>query len=99
MTLSELKAIGLDEAASKRGHNYVTVSIDMDRTDKPVLFAMAGKSKQTVKDFKAFLEEHQGKADNIPKVVCDISKVHLCPDSGVIGSQNTHTEASAGHRH
>jgi transposase len=27
--LSQLKAIGLDETASKRGHNYVTIFIDM----------------------------------------------------------------------
>jgi len=36
--------LGLDETASKRGHNYVTVFIDMDRADKPVIFATrAGK--------------------------------------------------------
>ena len=29
--LSQLKAIGLDETASERGHNYVTIFIDMER--------------------------------------------------------------------
>ena len=29
--LSQVKAIGLDETASKRGHNYVTIFIDMER--------------------------------------------------------------------
>ena len=29
--LSQLKAVGLDETASKRGHNYVTTFIDMER--------------------------------------------------------------------
>ena len=51
--LSAVQAIGLDETASKRGHNYVTVFIDMERRDKPVLFVTPGKGKETVKEFKA----------------------------------------------
>ena len=77
MDLSALKAIGLDETASKRGHNYVTVFIDMDRSDKPVVFATPGKGKETIKLFKAFLEEHQGQAGNILEVVCDMSRAFL----------------------
>ena len=77
MDLSALKAIGLDETASKRGHNYVTVFIDMDRHDKPVVFATPGKGKETVKHFRAFLGEHGGQADNVLEVVCDMSKAFL----------------------
>ena len=77
MDLSSLKAIGLDETASKRGHNYVTVFIDMDRHDKPVIFATTGKGKGTVKEFRAFLEKHGGQADNVLEVVCDMSKAFL----------------------
>ncbi len=75
MDLSELKVIGLDETASKRGHNYVTVFIDMDRSDKPVVFTTPGK--ETVKQFKTFLEGHEGKAENILEVVCDMSPAFL----------------------
>ncbi len=77
MDLSALKAIGLDETASKRGHNYVTVFIDMNRNDKPVVFATPGKGKQTVKDFRTFLETHGGQADNVLEVVCDMSPAFL----------------------
>ncbi|MCW7551646.1 ISL3 family transposase [Endozoicomonas gorgoniicola] len=77
MDLSSLKAIGLDETASKRGHNYVTVFIDMDRHDKPVIFATTGKGKGTIKEFRAFLEKHGGQADNVLEVVCDMSKAFL----------------------
>ncbi len=49
----------------------------MYRTDKPVLLAAPSKGKQTVKDFRAFLKDHQGKADNILEVVCDMSKAFL----------------------
>ena len=40
--LSSVQAIGLDETASKRGHNYVTVFIDMERHTEPVLFKGKG---------------------------------------------------------
>jgi transposase len=43
LDLRGLRAVGLDETASKRGHNYVTVFIDMDRRDKPVIFVVPGK--------------------------------------------------------
>jgi len=75
--LSSLEAFGLDETASKRGHNYVTVFIDLERSEKPVIFATPGKGKQTVHSFKKFLEKHGGEANNIVEVVCDMSKAFL----------------------
>ncbi len=42
LDLDRLKAIGLDEMASKRGHNYVTVFIDLDRKQKPVVCELRG---------------------------------------------------------
>ncbi len=75
--LSGLEAFALDETASKRGHNYVTVFIDLERDSKPVIFATPGKGKDTVKDFKKFLEKHGGEANNIVEVVCDMSKAFL----------------------
>ena len=47
LDLSKLKAFSLDETKSRKGHRYVTVFIDLDRADKPVVFAVAGKGKQT----------------------------------------------------
>jgi transposase len=77
LDLSGLKAFAFDETASKRGHNYVTVFIDADRKDKPVIFATPGKGKETVRVFKAFLKEHGGDATNIKEVVCDMSPAFL----------------------
>lgn len=77
LDLSNLEAFGLDETASKRGHNYVTVFIDLERETKPVIFATPGKGKATVKEFKRFLEQHEGDADNIVEVVCDMSQAFL----------------------
>ena len=75
--LSNVKAVGLDETASKRGHNHVTVFIDMERRSEPVLFVTPGKGKETLKQFKAFLEDHQGKPEQILEVVCDMSPPFL----------------------
>ena len=63
LDLSELAAFGFDETASKRGHNYVTVFVDMQRRTQPVVCATPGKGKQTVKDCKAWLEAHGGQAE------------------------------------
>ncbi len=77
LDLSRLKAVGLDETASKRGHNYVTVFIDLDAKQKPVVFVTPGKGKATVAAFKAFLEQHGGKSGHIVEVVCDMSPAFL----------------------
>lgn len=73
MDLSSVKAVGLDETASKRGHNYVTVFIDMEREHRPVLFVTPGKGKDTLVRFKRHLEKQGGKAEHVLEVVCDMS--------------------------
>ncbi len=77
LDLGRLKAVGLDETASKRGHNYVTVFIDLDAKQKPVVFVTPGKGKATVAAFKAFLKQHGGKPGHIVEVVCDMSPAFL----------------------
>jgi len=77
LKLEHLKAFAFDETASKRGHNYVTVFIDLARKGRPVVFATPGKGKQTVSDFKAFLEAHGGKPERVVEVVCDMSPAFL----------------------
>jgi transposase len=73
LDLSRVTAIGLDETAAKRGHTYVTVFIDLDRANKPVLFVTPGRGKETVARFRAFLVEHGGTPGRIAEVVCDMS--------------------------
>lgn len=75
--LSQLKAIGLDESASKRGHNYVTVFIDMERNAMLVVFATSGRGKQTLQAFRAFLQNHKGNPAQGLEVVCDMSPAFL----------------------
>jgi len=77
LDVSDLKAVALDETASKRRHNYVTVFIDLDRKDKPVVFATPGKGKATVRAFRDHLKTHGGDAGSVREVVCDMSPAFL----------------------
>jgi len=89
LDLADLKAVAFDETASKRGHNYVTIFIDLDRKSRPVVFATPGKGKDTVRRFKNFLTAHNGQPGRIIEVVCDMSPAFLAavgetfPDASV----------------
>ena len=52
---------------------YVTIFIDLDRANKPVVFATSGKGKETVRAFAQFLKEHGGNPENVLEVVSDMS--------------------------
>jgi transposase len=77
LDLSRVTAVALDETAAKRGHDYVTVFIDLDAAEKPVLFVTPGKGKDCVKTFRAFLLEHEGEPTRVAEVVCDMSAAFL----------------------
>lgn len=77
LDLRAVRAVGLDETAAKRGHNYVTVFIDMDRADQPVIFVIPGKGKACVAAFRAFLLRQGGEPSRIAEVVCDMSPAFL----------------------
>ncbi|WP_031387705.1 ISL3 family transposase [Desulfonatronum thiodismutans] len=77
LDLSRLCGIGLDETATKRGHHYVTIFVDMDRETRPVIFATPGKGKACFKEFAKHLKKHGGNPDNIIEVVCDMSPAFL----------------------
>ncbi|NOG31681.1 ISL3 family transposase [Halomonas sp. TBZ9] len=77
LDLSNVTMVGVDETASRRGHRYVTVFLDMQRKQEPVIFAVPGCGKDTLKAFSAFLAAHGGDADNVVEVVCDMSPAFL----------------------
>lgn len=77
LDLSSITGIGIDETSSGKWHQYVTVFIDLDREDRPVLFVTEGKGKETIEAFKKHLEAHKGKAGNIARIVCDMSKAFV----------------------
>ena len=71
--LSGLEAFSLDETSCRRGHRYVTIFIDLDREDRPVVFVTEGKGKQTVQRFREHLLDKGGHPDRVLEVVSDMS--------------------------
>lgn len=68
---SQIWSISIDETSRKKGHNYVTIIIDL--VQRRVIFATPGKDHTTVDQFKKFLEEHKGDTKNIIEGCCDMS--------------------------
>lgn len=72
---SNVRRVGVDETASRRGHRYITKFVDVDRGR--VLFACQGKGADTLRQFKEDLVLHGGKAENIRSFSCDMSPAFL----------------------
>jgi len=72
---SSVKSIGLDETASRRGHNYISLFHDLDH--KRLLFACEGRNKSVVAEFVNDLEAHGGQAEKIDSVCIDMSKSYV----------------------
>jgi len=77
LDLSNVATVGVDETASRRGQRYVTVFLDMQRKQEPVIFAVPGHGKDAITAFSAFLAAHGGDPDNVVEVVCDMSQAFL----------------------
>ena len=72
---SKVSQVGVDETSSKRGHNYVSLFVDLE--GPRVLFATEGKDASTVKRFKQDLADHNGDPENIKEVCCDMSPAFI----------------------
>ena len=67
---SKTEAIGIDET-SKKGHNYITVVADL--IEKKVIHIASGKDSTTLNSFSEDFKAHNGRAENISVVTCDMS--------------------------
>ena len=72
---SAMKTVGMDETSLKKGHNYITLFVDMIK--KKTTFIAEGKDNKTVKSFAENLEENKGKRVNIKDVSCDMSPAFI----------------------
>jgi transposase len=68
---SDVKELGMDETASRRGHTYVSFFYDMNK--KKLLFGCSGKDKATVKAFEEDFIAHGGVPSAIQQACCDMS--------------------------
>lgn len=68
---SDVSIIGMDETSIARGHDYLTLFVDLK--NRRTIHISEGRSSNVVKQFKEDLEQHNGKAENITALSCDMS--------------------------
>ncbi len=83
---SGVTTVGVDETASKRGHNYVSLFVDL--AVPKVLFVTDGKDAATVKRFRDDLTAHRGDPAQISEFCSDMSPAFI---KGVTDFFQTHT--------
>ena len=72
---SQLSTVGMDETSVAKGHDYITLFVDMDQ--RKTLHIAEGKDSETVKDFAGYLSDHKGKPEQITSVSCDMSPAFI----------------------
>jgi transposase len=75
LEFGSVTAVGMDETACRRGHNYVTVFVDL--TTSRVIFVTEGKDAQTLIEFKIDLWRHGSDGDQIRDFSCDMSPAFI----------------------
>jgi len=72
---SDLKAVGMDETSKRKGHDYITLFVDLFK--KQTIFIAEGKDHETIKAFVDDLKVHNGQAEAITDVSCDMSPAFI----------------------
>ena len=67
---SGLKSVGMDETSRRKGHDYITLFVDLLK--KRTIFIAEGNDQKTVKAFVDDLKAHNGSAQAITDVSCDM---------------------------
>ncbi len=72
---SNVDTVGMDETSLKRGHNYITLFVDM--IEKKTIFITEGKDHNTVCEFVKSLENSKGNGESIRNISCDMSPAFI----------------------
>lgn len=73
--VSDIRLVGIDETSSKRGHNYITLFVDIQVPK--LVFATEGRDSGTLGAFRRDLESRGGQADQIEEFCLDMSPAYL----------------------
>jgi transposase len=73
--MSDVTKLAVDETASSKGHEYVTIIADSQ--NKRALFATPGKGADTLKSFRQDFVEHGGDPEKVKVVSCDMSQAYI----------------------
>ncbi len=71
MDLADLRRVCIDETAAKRGHDYITLFVDIDQ--RRVAFVADGRDADTVRQFADHVDAHNSDASRIKEVCIDMS--------------------------
>lgn len=72
---SEVESVGVDETSRAKGHKYVSVFVDLDKSK--VLYVSEGKDASAIESFKDDLEDHNGSCINVRNFCCDMSPAFI----------------------
>jgi transposase len=72
---ADVTVIGIDETSCAKGHSYITLVHDLDKTR--LIYATPGKDASTVQRFTQDLQSHQGQPRAIKVVCMDMSKAFI----------------------
>jgi len=72
---SDVSTIGVDETSFTKGHNYVTIVADVDKSK--VIHVCEGKDSSTITTFHNDFKEHGGCSNDIKSVCCDMSPAFI----------------------
>ena len=70
LDLSRVRRIAADETSARRGHDYISLFVDMAR--RKVVYVADGKDAATVKEFADFLEAHGGRREAVTDASIDM---------------------------
>lgn len=72
---SQVEAVGVDETSRRRGHDYITLFVDLK--EKKTLFIASGKDMKTFEEFLQDFEAHGGHRKNIHRLSMDMSPAFI----------------------
>jgi transposase len=72
---SDVRRVGVDETAVRRGYQYVSLFVDLDRSR--ILFATPGKDADTLEAFAEDLRAHRADPEAITDLCCDMSPAFI----------------------
>lgn len=73
--MSKVHSVGVDETSRAKGHNYISVFVDLDNSK--VIYVCDGKDSEAITSFKEDYEVHDGSAEKVTNFCCDMSPAFI----------------------
>lgn len=72
---SEVKSLGIDETSRRKGHDYITLFVDMEK--RRTLYIAEGKDSATIPSFLLDFQAHNGKPNSLERACIDMSPAFI----------------------